>query len=192
MTGQLSEDGQWMWDGEQWIPAPPREQNKPNSVPEQSVVSNASQLSYTPSAPPGKGSSSGYTSDAERPQSVITTTLSNRPKMAQVNSFAIEVISKKWFPSASIHIGFTNPTTGIHHKIKITQVVRSFSAEDDSGSKVGKIKMKGFTIFSGAGGNITLSDGGVFKVDMKTFPFGINKKSFTLTDLSNGTVFRTY
>ena len=143
------------------------------------------------SAPPSKGSSSSYTNDAERRQSVAKTTLSSRPKIDQVDSFAIKVISKKWFPSASIQIGFTNPTTGVYHKIKINQVLRSFSAEDDSGSKVGKIKMKGFTIYSGAGGNITLSDGGVFKVDMKTSLFGINKKTFTLTDLSNGMVFRT-
>ena len=195
MSGALSPDGKWMWDGTEWIPAPPSEVEN-NTPSNDSIPETPAELSYTPTAPPSKGASagtfwghsedlSGYT---KSPTATSKLTITN-----QINPFAIEVISKKQFPTASIRFKFTNPSSGISHGIKIVNGLRSFKAETDSGEKVGKIKMKGFTIFSGASGNITLHDGGIFRVDMKIKPFsGIDKKSLTLTDLANGTVFRTY
>ena len=65
--------------------------------------------------------------------------------------------------------------------------------ETNAGVNIGTLKMKGFTIFSGIGGNLTLPDGGLYRADMKMKIFsGIDKKSFTLTDLATGNIFRAY
>ena len=76
--------------------------------------------------------------------------------------------------------------------MKIAAVVRNYVATTEDGGKIGKIKLKGLTIMSGASGNINLSDGSIFRVDMKTSAFGINTKSLMLTDLSTGMIFTTY
>ena len=192
MTGTLSPDGKWMWDGEQWIPAPPTEHSE---ITDQFIHQNHNkepELSYTPTPPPGGVVSSVYNFDNEKNPTTPETPRVNYTSKNKINSFTIEVIAKKMFPVPSIKFAFLNPTTGVHHKIKIAQVFRNFSAEDEHRNKVGKIKLKGVTMYSGAAGNLTLSDGGVFRVDMDTSIFGIKKESFTLTDLSTGAMFRTY
>ena len=38
MVGELSEDGKWMWAGNEWIPAPPSSKHSPNVNLHDSVV----------------------------------------------------------------------------------------------------------------------------------------------------------
>ena len=54
MTGTLSPDGKWMWNGAEWIPAPPNQEIDGISS-SQTVEEPIPELSYTPTAPPSLG-----------------------------------------------------------------------------------------------------------------------------------------
>lgn len=195
MTGTLSPDGKWMWNGAEWIPAPPNQEIDGTSLP-QTVEEPIPELSYTPTAPPSLGAKNSEFWN--NPQNNLNEKKSKsgflgKSNNNQVNPFSIEIVSKKFFPKASMRFKFTNPNTGMPHDIKFTQVVRSWKVETNAGVNIGTLKMKGFTIFSGIGGNLTLPDGGLYRADMKIKIFsGIDKKSFTLTDLATGNIFRAY
>jgi len=194
MTGTLSPDGKWMWNGTEWIPAPPNQEIDEISST-QTAEEPIPELSYTPTAPPSLGATkSGFWNNPQDNLTEKKSRSSSLPKSNnnQVNPYSIDIVSKKFFPTSSMRFKFTNPNTGMLHDIKFTQVVRSWKVETNAGVNIGTLKMKGFTIFSGVGGNLTLPDGGLYRVDMKMKMFsGIDKKSFTLTDLATGNIFRS-
>ena len=71
MTGTLSPDGKWMWDGEQWIPAPPgKYDTAPQQFPE--PKEEKVELSYTPTAPPSTSNASVYSFESNRPEPTKT------------------------------------------------------------------------------------------------------------------------
>jgi len=193
MSGALSPDGKWMWDGDKWIPAPPKSPEPITNQYQENPIIDKEELSYTPTAPPNQSTSSVYNlGEIPAKSNLPLKNLQSNKNRNSINTFAIEIQSKKWFPSVSIKFKFTNPSSGITHSVKIAAVVRNYVATTEDGGKIGKIKLKGLTIMSGASGNINLSDGSIFRVDMKTSAFGINTKSLMLTDLSTGMIFTTY
>ncbi len=190
MTGTLSPDGKWMWDGEQWIPAPPgKYDTAPQQFPE--PVEEKVELSYTPTAPPSTSNTSVYSFESQRPESTKTDLASRKYKSTTLEDLTIKVIKKGVFPTTHLRIMFTNPATGVEHDVSFKTLARTWTARITNGHEIGKIKLNGSTIFSGTSGTINLPDGGIYNVYWKQGFLGVKSQTITLTNMATGTVLRT-
>jgi hypothetical protein len=196
MSGTLSPDGKWLWNGTEWIPAPPQQiepEKVLHTIESPSHAQTTPSLSYTPTPPPGKPGSSIFDVKAE-PTTVKKLGHQHQPLSTKpsTQSFQIEIVSRKIFPSTFIKIRFVDVSKNATRLVNFQNGVvkaRSYTATTEDGSTIGQLKMNGLTVFSGVGGTIRFSDGVGFQVHMKISPFGI--RSVKLTDMSTGMTYNT-
>ncbi|MDA8805114.1 hypothetical protein N9N59_00250 [Euryarchaeota archaeon] len=196
MSGTLSPDGKWLWNGTEWIPAPPQQtehENDSHATENPSHAETTPSLSYSPTPPPSKPGSSIF--DVKVEPTIVKKlghqhqSLGTKPS---TQTFQIEIISKKVIPSLSIKIRFVHASTNTTRLVNFQQgvvKVRSYTATTEDGQTIGQLKLKGLTIFSGAAGTIRFPDETRFQVHMKVSPFGI--RSVKLTDMSTGMIYNT-
>jgi len=196
MSGTLSPDGKWLWNGTEWIPAPPQQiehQNVSHTAESPSPAKTTSSLSYTPTPPPSKPGSSIFDVKAE-PTTVKKLGHQHQPLSMKpsTQSFQIEIVSRKIWPSLFIKIRFVDVSINATRLVNFQQgvmKVRSYTATTEDGITIGQLKLNGLTILSGVGGTIRFPDGVGFQVQMKISPFGI--RSVKLTDMSTGMTYNT-
>jgi len=157
MTGPtFSPDGQWMWDGNSWIPAPPQ----------------SNTLSHTPSP-------------INHQVIPSTTTHHTQPHHSPVEqNIHCVLLNKRWFPSIKLTLLFNDPQYGLQEEVSFSTLARTYTAKLANGLPIGKLPLQGLVVWSGAKGVITFPGGPSYAVLLDTGPLGV--KALTVTDMSDG------
>ena len=112
-----------------------------------------------------------------RPESKTTTNTSE-------TKLSIKLVQKNWFPKISLTVNFKDPLHGINEQLSFSTWARTYSVKLANGFQVGTLSLGGLTVFSGAEGMITFSNGQRYNAKLITGPLG--PKGLTITDWDDG------
>ena len=108
---------------------------------------------------------------------------SNQQPPADSNLY-LQLIDKTWLTSTSVTVFFRDPLHGIAEQIVFSAKFYNYAAKTADGFLLGKIKILGLTIFSGAKGTITFRNGATYLVEFELGATG--PKVVKISDLTDG------
>ena len=101
-----------------------------------------------------------------------------------LNTYTNMFVSKRSFPTAKLTVIFRDPLYGLAEQISFGTLARTYTAKLSNGLQIGKLPLKGLTVFSGAQGMISFPNGAAYNAELMTGPLG--PKGLTITDWSDG------